>query len=145
MVKKEEKSSLTLVEGQVEQILEKTKDDGRAFHVVRINGEGYFDWDDLAEKLELEEGETVRLHVRPGRWPRIEKIERVSGESGDQTEKDGPPSAVAAVSWPDRETRITRLSCLRSACELLSVSEVPFHERRKEILALADKFVKWVA
>lgn len=136
-----EKPLTDQVEGEVEKILEGETRNGDGYLVVRICGQGYFDWHELSEKEGVHVGDCVRVDFEPGQWPRIQKIEKIS--EGENAGASGP-GASALERAERREGRIVRLSCLRTAAELLSQSDLGYEDKKAEVLVLAEEMAAWV-
>jgi hypothetical protein len=132
------------VTGVVEQLLDRSTGKGKEYAVLRIGGEGYFDWSGLAAKNQVAEGDRVRLKVGEGRWPRVfdlEKLPPEKKEPGNAPAKAEPPVSARTQ---DREETITRLSCIRTAAVALSNADIPAEHIENRLVELAGKLEKWV-
>ena len=63
--------------GKVQDVLDKATDKGKRYVVVRIDGEGYFDWKGLVAGNQVKVGDNVRLRVSNDRWPRIYSLAKL--------------------------------------------------------------------
>ncbi len=130
------------VVGVVQDILGKATEKGQEYLVLRIEGEGYFDWKGLAAQNQVKAGDKVRLRVSDGQFPRIYDLEKV----GDAEFKKAQAQAgtLPSARTGSRDEFITRLSCARSASLALSVVDLPVKEKVKELFHLAEELEKWV-
>ena len=125
------------ISGTVDNVIEKQSAEGGRYHVLRIEGEGYFDWQGHASEAAVKEGDAVKLTVSDGEFPRIQKIECVENGNGSQAREDSTPPST-------KDLLIVRMSCLRSAAELLSSVDGPAAKKEKKLMALAAEMAKWV-
>ena len=136
------------VVGVVQEMLDKSTDKGQEYVVIRVDGEGYFDWRGLAAENQVKTGDMVRLRVGSGKWPRVYDLEKLEGEAAQSAAAEAAASGQAAQRPAgrtySRENVITRLSCARTASLVLSVAEMPLEDRAKELFRLADKLEEWV-
>lgn len=124
------------IEGTIEEILDKQAANG-PYRLVRIDGEGYFDFDGMAANAKVKGGDTVRLRATEGQWPKIRKIHRIG-------EPEPHAGRVPSDQPNGKDAQIVRMSCLRSAAELLAATNEPPEAKRDKALALAEEMVAWV-
>ena len=130
------------VVGVVEEILEKSTGNGGNYLVLRINGEGYFDWRGLINENQVSVGDSVRLSVGTGKWPRVYDLEKLGdGEIRAAASSNKTSPAACRCS---RDERITRLACARTASMALTRAKIPVKEKVKELFCLAEQLEKWV-
>lgn len=67
----------------VEEMLDRSSEKGEECVVVRIDGEGYFDWIDLAAEKQVAVGDQVTLRVSNGQWPRIYDLEKLPRDDAE--------------------------------------------------------------
>ncbi len=115
---------------------------GQEHLVLRIEGEGYFDWKGLVAQEQVKAGDKERLRVSDGQYPRIYDLEKL----GDAEFKKAQAQAGTAPSarTGSRDEFIARLSCARTASLALSVVQMPVKEKVKELFHLAEELEKWV-
>ncbi len=125
------------IEGTVESVLARQSAHGDIFKVVRVDGEGYFDWDGKVAKTGVKEGDEVKLRVSDGDFPRIRSIHRngVAKPNGQNQPVHKPNG---------KDDQIVRMSCLRTAAQVLGDLDEPLEARREKVLAMADEMAKWV-
>jgi len=130
------------VVGVVQDILDKATEKGQEYVVLRIEGEGYFDWKGLAAQNHVKPEDKVRLRVGDGQYPRIYDLEKLGDAEFKkaQAQAERPPTARTG----SRDELITRLSCARTASLALSVVQMPVKEKVKELFELAEELEKWV-
>jgi len=128
------------VQGQVQEILDKVTDKGQEYLVLRIEGEGYFDWKGLVAQQQVKTGDVVRLRVSDGRFPRIYDLEKI----GDREFKPAQAPSAALARTGSRDEFISRLSCLRSASLAVGIEQMPIEKKIKELFQLAEALEKWV-
>lgn len=68
------------VVGVVRDILDTATDRGKEYVVLRIDKEGYFDWNGLTAKKHVKQGDGVCLRVGGGRWPGVYDLEKLPAE-----------------------------------------------------------------
>ena len=130
------------VVGVVQDILDKATEKGQEYLVLRIEGEGYFDWKNLAAQNQVKAGDTVRLRVSDGRFPRVYELEKLGDAESKRAQAQtgtAPPARTGS-----RDEFITRLSCARTASLALSVMQMPVKEKVEELFHLAEELEKWV-
>jgi len=128
--------------GAVQEMLDKTSDKGEEYVVIRIDGEGYFDWKGFAAKSQVKPGDAVRLRVSDGKWPRVYGLEKI--DDGDFDTAQGTAKTTPSARAGSRDEFISRLSCARTASLALSVVQMPVEEKVKELFHLAEELEKWV-
>jgi len=134
---KEVKDMTKHIEGQIERIIEKQAAQGGTFRVVRIDGDGYFDWNGHVAEAGVKEGDTVKLRVSDDQYPKVQGIEKL-GDGGHEIapQNNGKTNG--------RDLPIARMSCLRSAAELLADLDEPPEKRQSKVIAMAAEMEKWV-
>jgi hypothetical protein len=130
------------VVGVVQDILDKATEKGQEYLLLRIEGEGYFDWKNLAAQNQVNPGDKVRLRVSDGRFPRVYDLEKL-GDAEFKTAQAQAPT-VPPTRTGSRDEFITRLSCTRTASLALSVVQMPVEEKVKELFHLAEELENWV-
>lgn len=130
------------VVGVVQDILDKATGKGQEYLVLRIEGEGYFDWKGLVAQKQVKAGDKVRLRVSDGQFPRIYDLEKVPDAEFKKAQAQAPTVPVARTG--SRDEFITRLSCARTASMALSVMDMSAKEKVKELFHLAEELEKWV-
>jgi len=130
------------VVGVIQEILEKATEKGQEYLVLRIEGEGYFDWKGLVAQKQVKVGDKVRLRVSDGQFPRIYDLEKLGDAEFKKAQAQG--GSVPSAGTGSRDEFIARLSCARSASLALSVVDMPVKEKVKELFHLAEELEKWV-
>ena len=136
------------IEGTIQQILERKSAKGESYRVIRVAGEGYFDWTGVAEEVGVKEGDTVKLKVNGGEFPRIRSIEKSgnaeedSAQNSDQSTDDAPETDGQIR---PKDVLIVRMSCLRSATELLASLDADAEAKQQKVLTVAEAMTKWVS
>jgi hypothetical protein len=108
--------------GRIERIWENKTKRGNRYWIISINGKRYTIWDkELLKGLSV--GDVVELSwTRSGRFMNVNKIIRLSDDQ-------------------DKIMQIIRMSCLRSAVELMSGAKRP---RPDTVLKIAKQFEDYV-
>jgi hypothetical protein len=116
------------MKGRISRIWTNERKDGTKYWVLSIDGQRYSVWDQkLVEGLN--QGDAVDFEFKQsGNFRNIIKLSRIK----EQTYAN------------DAQKQIVRMSCLRSAAELLSNSGLVYDVRVKETLKAANKFEQWV-
>lgn len=130
--------------GVVEQMLDRKTDKGEEYVVLRIEGEGYFDWIDLAAEKRVAVGDRVRLRVSDGQWPKTLELEKLPQKQAKGKTASAQGNTPVSPGMQKREETITRLSCIRTAAVALSHAEIPQKELEQKFLGLAEQLEKWV-
>ena len=130
---------MTEVTGRIESIDEKQAKNGGSYLVVNLEGydQGFFDWQNHVGAAEVDVGDSVRIEHSDGKFPRIRRLEKI-----DEDEVKPPPATARRVNG--KEQRIVRLSCLKTAVELLSQSELEYETRELQVVELAERMEAWV-
>ena len=128
--------------GVVQDILDKATEKGQEYLVLRVEGEGYFDWKGLVAQKQVKAGDKVRLRVSDGQFPRIYDLEKLPDV--EFTKAQVQAGTVPSARTGSRDEFITRLSCARTASMALSVVDMPVKEKVKELFHLAEELEKWV-
>jgi hypothetical protein len=120
-----------MVQGRVERIWENERN-GKPYWVLRIDGERYTVWN--PEQLQgVEEGSLVVYEYKQsGRYRNITGLIPVR------------PAESAQPYVSERDLRVIRLSCLRSATQMLYNIEMNWEEKIKSTLDLAREFERYV-
>lgn len=129
--------------GVVQDILDRATGKGQEYLVVRIGGEGFFDWKGLVAQHQVKVGDNVRLRVGEGQYPRVYDLEKLPEAEFKTAPAQVVPTGPAARAG-SRDEFITRLSCARTASMALSVMDMPAREKVKELFHLAEELEKWV-
>ncbi|RKY67595.1 MAG: hypothetical protein DRQ24_12660 [Candidatus Latescibacterota bacterium] len=118
--------------GKIERIWENQTKDGEKYWVLSIDGKNYSVWDPAV--LEgLSEGMEVEYEFRrSGKYNRITDLKKLD------TSQQGPD-----VENP-RDLKIIRMSCLRSAVEVLSGYGSELEERIEKTLEVSRRFERYV-
>ena len=124
-------------EGVVEQLLDKVSDKVGPYKLVRIAGNGYFDFNGKIAKSGIREGDSVSLKASVEQFPKIRNIQKT-----ESSEAAAAPTGGGKTS--DREMAIIRLSCLRSAAMLMADSDEPIEAKQEKALAMAETMVAWI-
>jgi len=122
------------MKGEVEKVWKNETQDGRRYEVLQINGERYSLWEeDYLDRVQ--EGQSLEFDFREsGEFKNITKIyeKPESGSEEKRNEYDG------------RNRKIVRMSCLRSASQILGGSRIPAGERAEKTIEIAKKFEKYI-
>ena len=130
------------VVGVVQEILDKATEKGQEYLVLRIEGEGYFDWKGLVAQKQVKAGDKVRLRAGEGQYPRIYSVEKLGDAEFNKARAE--IGTVPSARTGSRDEFIARLSCARTASMALSVVDMPVKEKVKELFHLAEELEKWV-
>lgn len=123
--------------GTVCKIWENQTKEGVTFWVLSINGQKYGVWDkNLMQGLK--EGDTVDFLWQPaGKYRTVTHLTRI------ESAPSAPTGALGAA--VDQKSRhIIRMSCVRSAAELLKGRDSPTEERLEAALQIAEELEKHV-
>jgi len=122
------------MKGEVEKVWKNETQDGRRYEVLQINGDRYSLWEeDYLDRIQ--EGQSLEFDFREsGDFKNITKIyeKPETGPEEKRNEYDG------------RNRKIIRMSCLRSASQILGGSRIPAGERAEKTIEIAKKFEKYV-
>ena len=122
------------MKGEVEKVWKNETQDGRRYEVLQINGDRYSLWEeDYLDRVQ--EGQSLEFDFREsGEFKNITKIyeKPESGSEEKRNEYDG------------RNRKIVRMSCLRSASQILGGSRIPAGERAEKTIEIAKKFEKYI-
>lgn len=119
------------MQGRVEKIWENQSNSGK-YWVLSIEGERYAVWD-RKQMVGLRPGSLVDYDYREsGQYRNISRLNpvRSSGSMDPYLE--------------ERELRIIRMSCLRSACQMTYNIDMNWEDKVKETLILARRFDRYV-
>ena len=120
------------MKGIIEQIWENESKNGQQYLTVQIDGERYSVWDDKHFD-QLQEGAEIEYEFRQS--GNFKNITEVSG----LTHNDEPP-----LYHNDRDRQITRLSCLKSAAQILAPAQVAPDTKRELVIDTARVFERYV-
>ena len=119
---------------KVEEIKAKETKEGKKYHILRADGEGYFDWE--ASLVEgVKEGDTVTIMYTPGKYPKIEELGR--GATMKQTTMPDHNGDTESV---DRQQSIHRSVALKEANTFIQAFRAV--DAVKSIGTLAKEVVK---
>ena len=121
------------MKGKIEKIWENQTKDKKTYHVVDIGGERYSVWD--PKLLEgVSEGSAVEYDwSKSGEFKKITSIQKVEMDPDLDSYK------------PDRKSmEIIRMSCLRSASEILQGLYIDPVEKTRKALDIAREFENYV-
>ena len=153
------------MKGEIEKIWKNETADGRRYNVLQIGGERYSLWEeDYLDKLQ--EGQALEFDFRnSGDFKNISKIYEPTNETDKAPISEGPvatgkpPEYVATDASGGlagnggnggnggkgaRSRQIVRMSCLRSASQILGGSRIPAGERAEKTIEIAKKFEKYI-
>lgn len=120
------------MKGTVEQVWENESKNGQRYLTVQIGGERYSVWDTKYFDR-LQEGAEVEYDFRQ------------SGNFRNITDIRGPEENNQAPAYHnDRDRQITRLSCLKSAAEILAPAQVDPDAKRELVIETARVFERYV-
>ena len=118
--------------GVVEQVWENESRNGQPYLTVQINGERYTVWDTKYFD-QLREGAEIEYEFRQsGNFKNITEVRSPSEEQQPQTYQN------------DRDRQITRLSCLKSAAEILAPAQLDPDTKRQLVIDTARVFERHV-
>jgi len=133
------------MKGEIEKIWRNNTADGRKYSVLQIGGERYSLWEE--EYLDkLKEGQVLEFEVREsGDYKNICKIYDPSGAQKPGGSDFPLPEAQRDGNGQNQKSRqIVRMSCLRSASQILGGSRIPAGSRADRTIEIAKKFEKYV-
>ena len=128
--------------GKVEAVDEvKAGNGGKALRVT-LEGEQhrFYDWGRHVDEAEVSIGDTIRIEHDGSRYPRISAIEQVAAyepEFGDADRKK-------PLTIHDKDRLIVRMSCMKTAVELLGQSKLTFDAKERQVGTLAKDLEEWV-
>lgn len=118
--------------GVVEQVWENESRNGQPYLTVQINGERYTVWDTKYFD-QLREGAEIEYEFRQsGNFKNITEVRTPSEEQQPQAYQN------------DRDRQITRLSCLKSAAEILAPAQLDPDTKRQLVIDTARVFERYV-
>ena len=123
------------MKGIIEQIWENESKNGQQYLTVQIDGERYSVWDDKHFD-QLQEGAEIEYEFRQS--GNFKNITEVSNPAQSE-QNDGPP-----MYHNDRDRQITRLSCLKSAAQILAPAQVDPDTKRGLVIDTARVFERYV-
>lgn len=124
----------TMEKGRIEKIWENQTRKGKPYWVLSVAGERYSLFDEDAA-TRIREGDEIELEWRQsGQYRNVVSILPTKSNSDD-----GRSSRTY-----DRQDCITRMSCLRSASELLAYQQIPPERKLELALEYAKRFEDYV-
>jgi len=121
------------MKGTVEQVWENESRTGQKYLTVQIDGERYSVWDQKYFD-QLREGVEIEYEFRQsGNFKNITEVR-------DRAHKDEPPAYQN-----HRDRQITRLSCLKSAAEILAPAQLDPQIKRDLVIDTAKVFERYVS
>ena len=133
--------------GTIEQIWENKTRSGKEYRTVQINGERYNIWDNKYFS-HLQEGEDIEYDFRKsGNYRHITDM-KLSGGNGPESSYRNPPRQSnnnGGNSGPSSKDRqIARMSCLKSASEILAPVQLDPTAKRDQVIDTARFFERYV-
>lgn len=121
------------MKGVIEKIWQNKTKDKKDYWVLTIGGENYSVWDkELMEGI-VQGNEVDYGWLQSGEYKKITDLKRIDVELKNSTPRRN---------YKDRQ--IVRMSCLKSAADLVGPLYVPLEEKTELTLGLARKFEKYV-
>jgi len=121
------------MKGEVEKVWNNETSDGRKYHVLQVNGERYSLWDENYFDR-FQEGQTFEFDFKEsGDFKNITNIYDGSEET------PGKPNYGEA-----RLNKIMKMSCLKSASQVLAGSRMPYEDGADKTIEIARKFEKYL-
>jgi hypothetical protein len=115
------------MKGIIEKIWENKDKKGEKYWVIAIDGQRYSVWDENLMK-NLSEGDLIEfLWKKSGRFRNITKIEKL-------------PEKQALALQEEKSKQIIRMSCIRSAAEILARVEIDPEEKVNKVIKIAKQF-----
>jgi hypothetical protein len=124
--------------GVIEQIWENETRNGKKYLTVRIDGERYSIWD-KKNFDDLQEGKEIEYEFRQsGKYKHLTDVKPVGEEKGsaEQGELTYRPS--------NKDIHITRMSCLKSATEIVAPVYMDIESKQELVIELAKRFERYV-
>ncbi len=120
------------MKGIIEQIWENESKNGQQYLTVQIDGERYSVWDDKHFD-QLQEGAEIEYEFRQsGNFKNITEVSSLT------------PNHEPPLYHNDRDRQITRLSCLKSAAQILAPAQVDPDAKRDLVIDTARVFERYV-
>jgi len=131
------------MKGEIEKIWKNQTSDGRRYNMLQIGGERYSLWEeDYLDKLQ--EGQTLEFDFREsGEFKNINRIYEPTGEN-KEPRKDAKQELPPEYNNDPKTKKIIKMSCLRSASQILVGSRIPAGERAEKTIEIAKKFEKYI-
>jgi hypothetical protein len=124
------------MKGTIEQVFENESKNGQKYMTVQIGGERYSVWDHKYFD-QMQQGAEIEYDFRQ------------SGNFRNITEVRAPQQAEPTENGPTyhngRDRQITRLSCLKSAAEIISPAQLTPDVKRDLVIDTARIFERYVA
>lgn len=135
------------MKGEIEKIWKNQTVDGRRYDVLQIGGERYSLWEeDYLDKLQ--EGQTLEFDFRnSGDFKNISRIYEPAAankQPGKEPNGELPPEYNDPRANSQKTRQIIKMSCLRSASQILGGSRIPAGERAEKTIEIAKKFEKYI-
>ena len=130
------------MKGTIEQIWQNESRSGQPYVTVQIEGERYTVWDEQYFD-QLQQGAEIDYDFRQnGNFRNITEIHGPNGDAGnshDSGSGDGQPAYGSK-----RDKHITRLSCLKSAAEIIAPAQFDHETKRDLVMDTARAFEQYV-
>lgn len=143
----------------IDEILPRQNAQGKSYHILRVDGEGYFVWD--AKIIEgLKAGDTVALTVIPGEYPKVTAIGTASAAAPSKKSASQPvaaPTAAEETESVSRQQGIHRSVSLQEANKFVqhfavagmstgtgTADAVDMHVAAKHVVDVAAVFAKFL-
>lgn len=119
------------MKGTIQKIWENQNKKGEKYWVFSIDGQRYSLWDHKSREA-ITEGDVLDfVWIQKGNFRNITKLKKLSG--------------TEALDFQERKSRqIIKISCIRSACELLARSSVKPEQKSEIVLKIAKQFEDYV-
>jgi hypothetical protein len=130
------------MKGTIERLWQNESKKGQPYLTVQIAGERYNVWD--SECFErLKEGDQIEYRLQEsGNFRHLTDIRPAGAQKGPQPggdDGDGNPRPAN-----DRDTQIRRMSCLKSASEILGAYPIDVDVKAERTVDLARRFERYV-
>lgn len=120
------------MKGIIEQVWENESKNGQQYLTVQIDGERYTVWDDKYFD-QLQEGAEIEYQFRQsGNFSNITEVATLTENNDVPLYQNG------------RDRQITRLSCLKSAAQILAPAQVDPDAKRDMVIDTARVFERYV-
>ena len=125
------------MKGTIEQVFENESKNGQRYMTVQIGGERYSVWDQKYFD-HMQQGAEIEYDFRQS--GNFRNITQVSAPSAEPDNGNGTPTYHNG-----RDRQITRLSCLKSAAEIISPAQLTPDVKRDLVIDTARVFERYVA
>jgi len=120
--------------GIIEQVWENESRNGQKYLTVQVEGERYSVWDDKYFDV-LQEGASIDYEFRQsGNFKHLTDIEPV----------DGNGNGIPPYQPNNKDRQITRMSCLKSASEIMAPVQLDPDTKREMVIDTARYFERYV-